>query len=292
MTLANRDHETLAASLRRHGTPVDEPRADNLREELQATLDRMRAGEPLAELSRRDPEALCALAMERPLTEHEARMLLAAVRYRDGLLAAAERSLTAERDWARYQRENADLWGKDCAELGRAVSRIAGIMGLGEGAKLEEVVEAVRQNVGGWTAAVRRGRVCELLELANAFSIEPCEFDDIDEARRNLIEEIRAAVTVEAEDAIISVPRPVVLSQDPTTSVLVRASHELGELRELARGVAELLGEPGLDQEPERLLVLLTERMAVEGERAGPPAPHEADTAPPAPWSPYQERPA
>jgi hypothetical protein len=293
MTMANRDHETLAASLRRHGTPVDDPKADNLREELQATLDRMRAGETLAELSRRDPEALCALAMERPLTAHEARMLLAAVRYRDGLLAAAERSLAAERDWGRYQRENADLWARDCAALGKAVGQIAGVVGLGEDAKLEAIVEAVGQNVGGWTSAVRRGRVGELLELANAFSVPPdwsdLAGDDLEEARRSLVEEIRAAVTVEAEDAIITAPRPVVLSQDPTTSVLVRASNELAELRELARGVAELLGEPGLEQEPERLRALLVERMAVDDIDPATPACPGAGCCP---WSPYQERPA
>jgi hypothetical protein len=259
MTLASRDTETIASTLRRRGVQVTEPRADNLREELAATLDRLRAGETFAELSRRDPEALCSLAMERRLTEHEALMLLAAVRYRDALLTAADRSIAAERDWARCQRENAELWAKDCAELGKAMGTIAGILGLAEGVLLEQIVESVKQHVGGWTSAVRRGRVCELLDLASAFSIDPCEIDD------------------------------------PTTSMLVRASNELGELRELARSVSALLGEPGLEQEPDRLLSLLVERIAVEGgpmppDKTNQPSCSEAgcDVGPECPWSPYE----
>jgi hypothetical protein len=248
MTLAQRDHETLAASLRRHGTPVDEPKADNLREELQATLDRIRAGETLAELSRRDPEALCALAMERPLTEQEARMLLAAVRYRDGLLTAAERSLASERDWARCQRENADLWARDCAKLGKVLVAIAA---AAKAPQLAESPDALAGVVTMHAEAVQRFQdwVIEMFPAMVPSGQSPLAF----------FLDYLARSTGRAK-GLAAQARPV----DANTAAIARASNELGALRELARGVAELLGEPGLEQEPERLRALLVERMAVD----------------------------
>jgi hypothetical protein len=209
MTLADRSPETIATSLRRTGVSVPEPRHENLVEELAETLRRMDAGETLDELLRRDPETLCALAMRRALTEHEAKMLLASVRYLEGVLDAGARERDFLRSWVRHQQENAALWGRTCAGLGKVIEDVARAAGVPHLAEQHEL--------------------------------------------------LAAAVQYLARDRQAPPARPV----DANTAAIVRASEELAELRELARCVAQVLGQPGLEQDPARLGALLVEAMSV-----------------------------
>jgi hypothetical protein len=210
MTLADRNPDELAADMRGRGLSVPEPDHDRLALDLAETKRRLDAGETLDSLSRRDPVALCALAQQRPLTEHESRMLLARLSRLEGINDALARERDAERTWARTQAENAELWGRTCAELGRVIGRIA--------------------------AAARA---------------------------QHVEDDHEALVTVVARLAQARLPaaKPV----DPNTAAFVRAAAELDELRALARTVAKLLGQPGLEQDPGRLGALLVERMAVKG---------------------------
>jgi hypothetical protein len=201
-----RTPDELAADMRGRGLSVPEPDHDRLALDLAETKRRLDAGETLDSLSRRDPVALCALAQQRVLTEHEARMLLARLARLEGINDALARERDAERSWARTQAENAEQWGRTCAELGRVISRIAA--------------------------------------AAKAQHIE---------------DDHQALVTVVSRLAHSKLPaaKPV----DANTAAFVRAAEELAELRELARKVAALVGQPGLEQDPARLGALLVEQV-------------------------------
>jgi hypothetical protein len=244
MTLANRSPEQIAATLRRAGVSVTEPRADNLVEELAETLRRVQAGEALDELSRRDPEALCALAQTRALDDHEARMLLGRIRYLEALLDAGARERDGLRSWARIQADNATQWGRLCGELGRVIARIAT---AARAPHLKEDHEALVAVVSRQSHAAH---VAPALEPADP-PLWPCP---------------NCSVPCNC-DCTCHGPSPVALTETP--DIFVRAGNELTELRALARTVAELLGQPGLEQAPARLGALLVERLAVEGRSAG-----------------------
>jgi hypothetical protein len=243
MTLADRSPEQIAATLRRAGVSVTEPRADNLAEELAETLRRIQAGEALDELSRRDPEALCALAQTRALDAHEARMLLGRVRYLEALLDAGARERDGMRSWLRHQTDNATLWGRLCGELGRLIGRVAA---AARAPHLEEDHEALVQAVSQQAHAAHSAPTSEpadppLWPCPNC-SV-PCNCDCPCHGGASL---------------------PMASFADANTAAIVRAGNELTELRALARTVAELLGQPGLEQDPARLGALLVERGAVE----------------------------
>jgi hypothetical protein len=141
--------ETIASSLRRHGHVVPcEPQPPTLLELLEETKRRIDSGERFEQLSRRDPEALAAIATSRPLTPIEAAMILARLQYQDALLAVSDASRERERSWARIQGENAGIWGRQCAELGRAMERIAEVVGSpGAEEDPDRVVELVNETI-------------------------------------------------------------------------------------------------------------------------------------------------
>jgi hypothetical protein len=121
----------LAKKLRSEGVPVREEGRDaaKLCEQLSETLRRVKAGEAMGELSRRDPEALCALAQTRPLEECESHALLARVRYYEGLIRALQSHLETAQAWSKEQELNATLWGRTCDKLGGVVALIAEELG-------------------------------------------------------------------------------------------------------------------------------------------------------------------
>jgi hypothetical protein len=247
VTLANRSPEQIAATLRRAGVSVTEPRADNLAEELAETLRRVQAGEALDELSRRDPEALCALAQTRALDAHEARMLLCRVRYLEALLDAGARERDGMRSWLRHQTDNATLWGRLCGELGRVIGRVAA---AARAPHLEEDHEALVEAVSRQSHA--------------AHSVPTPEPDPPPWPCPN------CSVPCNC-DCPCHGPSPVAITATP--DIFVRAGNELTELREIARKVAAFVGQPGLEQDPARLGALLVEQVlagdVVRGEGAG-----------------------
>jgi hypothetical protein len=205
----------LGRTLRHAGISVPEPRDANLAEQLAESIRRVSAGESLEELSRRDPEAMCALATTRALTLFEARMLLGSYQYLEGVIEAAAREREALRSWTRHQQDNAAAWGRECRHLGETVEAVANAAGVPHLAREHELLAAAVQY---------------------------------------LVSERKAPPA-----------RPV----DANTAAIVRASEELVELRALARGVAEALGQPGLEQDPARLGALLVEALSVMHEAVG-----------------------
>jgi NTP pyrophosphatase (non-canonical NTP hydrolase) len=121
--------EAFAAMSRRRGYTVQRPAKDEIEARLRETIERLRAGEPLAELSRRDEAALIGAAMERPLTEDEALRALAGHQYLEHCLGSAEDQLASERSWCQQQVANADAWKRAVSELGRAITQIARAIG-------------------------------------------------------------------------------------------------------------------------------------------------------------------
>jgi hypothetical protein len=200
----------LGRTLRHAGISVPEPRDADLAEQLAESIRRVSAGESLEELSRRDPEAMCALATTRALTPFEARMLLGGFQYLQGVIEAAARERESLRSWTRHQQDNAALWGRECALLGKAIESLAEAAGVPHLAREHELLAAAVQY------------------LVSERKVPPA--------------------------------RPV----DANTAAIVRASEELVALRELARGIAEVLGQPGLEQDPERLAAVFVARMAVD----------------------------
>lgn len=92
--------------------------AEDLQRELEDTRALLDAGHSLAEISRRRPGVLIALAQERPLSRSEAIALRRWFEAVDG-----------ERSWAEQQVRNARAWCRLCAELGNALGRIAEAIG-------------------------------------------------------------------------------------------------------------------------------------------------------------------
>jgi hypothetical protein len=204
VTLAIRSPEQIAATLRRAGVSVTDPRADNLAEELAETLRRVQAGEALDELSRRDPEALCALAQTRALDAHEARMLLCRVRYLEALLDAGARERDGLRSWARLQSENAELWGRACRDLGKALEDVATAAGA-SAVTPDQLPAIVRRQSVTSDIFVRAGNeLTELRELARkvaAFVGQPGLEQDPARLGALLVEQVLAGDVVRGEGA-------------------------------------------------------------------------------------------
>jgi hypothetical protein len=266
--------ETFGATLRRAGIQVQPPASDTLRTQLQETLRRVQAGEALDELSRRDPEALCALATQRALSEHEAAMLLARLTYLGSLLQAAARERESDRGWLRAQVENAELWGRSCAELGRALERIADAFGEpGLAQDPERLADLAALAAVAWNESLLPNQQDD--EHQQAATATPIPND---ECTAGLPAAVHAAGSGESEQWTGSVAESqrwrTALPRDATTAALSAASEELTELRAATRQLARDIGEPGLEQDPVRLALrvndhlecLRTERMPDEPE--------------------------
>ena len=142
--------EAFAALSRRRGFNVDRPAKEHLEAQLRETLERLRAGESLADLSRCDDMAPLAAALERPLAEDEALRVLASNQYLEHCLAAAEGQIASFRASAEHQRESANLWGQACADMGRAFDEIAAAAGdVVLGQEPQRLVEVVRSLLQG-----------------------------------------------------------------------------------------------------------------------------------------------
>lgn len=227
----------LAKRLRAKGTYVSDESAEcqKLLTDLAETKRRVDAGEKLGELSRRDPEALCALAQTRALDECEARMLLARFRYYEGLIEALGRRVDTERGWMKEQEINAQDWGRTCAKLGAVVSGVAAMLG-------DQSLE------------LQPARLLEVLGHRIKQSVASHENADLHEAARKIADTIGQPGLEAAPERLaylvaeyVECLRTERMPEDPELRELVRIAsgmsaegrRRLRELAELSTSVAE-----------------------------------------------------